>query len=147
MHLERAGDPGMRVLWVSNAPWAPSGYGEQTALFVPRIAQLGHEVAVAANYGLQAKLDEWEGFRVYPTDGQWNNTTLELYAKHWNADLVLVLHDAWPMKPDVWGDVPPVAIWAPVDHYPIPPAVLATLQHERVRPVAMSRFGERLMEQ
>jgi glycosyltransferase involved in cell wall biosynthesis len=38
-----------------------------------------------------------------------------------------------------------VAVWAPVDHYPVPPAVLKALAHEKVRPVAMSRFGEAMM--
>lgn len=131
----------MRILWVGNAPWSPSGYGEQTALFAPRLRDLGHDVAIAANYGLQGMVQEWRGIPVYPADGDWNNRALGAYVEHHRADLVIVLHDAWPMRPDEWEPGPPVAIWTPVDHYPIPPAVLGVVRHERIRPIAMSQFG------
>jgi hypothetical protein len=32
----------MRINWFSNSPWASTGYGVQTRLFVPRIRKLGH---------------------------------------------------------------------------------------------------------
>ena len=28
-----------KLLWHSNAPWAPTGYGQQTGLFAPRLAE------------------------------------------------------------------------------------------------------------
>jgi glycosyltransferase involved in cell wall biosynthesis len=34
-----------------------------------------------------------------------------------------------------------MAIWAPVDHFPLPARVGATLKHERIQPIAMSMFG------
>lgn len=135
----------MRILWVGNAPWSPSGYGEQANLFLPRLRALGHEFAIAANYGLQAATFKWEGFQVYPAPGHRDNSTLGIFYEHHDADLVICLNDAWVMKPDVWPDDVRVALWAPIDHYPIPPKVLAVLQHEKVRPIAMSRFGEEWM--
>lgn len=143
--MDCAGAP-VRILWISNAPWSPSGYGEQAALFLPRLRALGHEIAVVCNFGLQGTRMDWKGFTCYPSDNLWANTSLHTYAEHFKADLVLILHDAWVMKPTDWPDGPPVAIWAPVDHYPLPPAVLAVLSHERIRPIAMSRFGEEQMQ-
>jgi glycosyltransferase involved in cell wall biosynthesis len=137
----------MRILWLGNVPWAPSGYGEQAALFLPRLRDLGHELAVAANYGLNGTRLEWNGMTVYPSDNDWGNHHAVTYAKHFEADLILVLHDAWVLRVGEWAEGPPVAIWAPVDHDPIPPPVLATLSHPRVRPIAMSRFGEKQIEQ
>ena len=32
-------------------------------------------------------------------------------------------------------------MWAPVDHYPIPPIVLSVLKDSKVQPIAMSQFG------
>lgn len=136
----------MRILWLGNAPWAGSGYGEQTAMFLPRLQALGHDVACVANYGLQAGVTEWNGIPVYPGDGNWCNRTIGTFAEHFQADLVLTLHDAWVMTPDKWPDDLRMAIWAPIDHYPIPPAVLATLKHDKVTPIAMSRFGEEWMQ-
>jgi hypothetical protein len=103
-------------------------------------------VAIAANFGLQASATEWEGFQVYPANANWGNPTISTFAKHFQADLVIALCDAWVMKPDMWADDLKMAIWAPIDHYPIPPAVLAVLQHEKVRPIAMSRDGEMWMD-
>jgi len=135
-----------RILWIANAPWAPSGYGEQTALFLPRLRALGHDIAIAANFGLHGTMSNWEGFKVYPADGHWGATTLSTYAEDHQADLVIILHDAWPLRPELWGEGgPPVAVWAPVDHYPLPPMVQTILTHPRVRPIAMSRFGEQQM--
>ena len=37
-------------VWHCNAPWNSSGYGVETALFVPRIASLGHEITIALPY-------------------------------------------------------------------------------------------------
>jgi len=130
---------------MSNAPWAGSGYGEQTALFAPRFRDLGHTVGLAANYGLQAAQSEWQGFPVFPAAGDSGNPFISTFAKYFKADIVITLCDAWIMKPDNWSDGLRMAIWAPLDHYPIPPAVLAVLKHEKVTPIAMSRFGEHWM--
>ena len=127
-------------------PWAPSGYGEQAALFLPRLQQLGHDVAVAANYGLNGHWMGWNGITVYPSDNDWGNNHVVTYAKDFEADLILCLHDAWVMRVGEWEDGPPVSIWTPVDHDPIPPSVLSIVSHPRVRPIAMSKFGKNQME-
>jgi glycosyltransferase involved in cell wall biosynthesis len=106
---------------------------------------LGHELAVACNYGVQGMCLEAGPVTYYPSDSDWGNKTIGTYAEHFRADLVVALCDAWVLRPDEWPDDLRAAIWAPVDHYPLPPAVLRTLAHEKVTPVAMSRFGERLM--
>src|SRR5687768_8931691 len=100
----------MRILWLGNPPWVGSGYGEQAGLFVPRLAAAGHEVAVMANFGIQGVIQQWNGLTVYPSDNDWGNTAITTYAKHFQADLVIALCDAWVLKPDQWGDVPPVAV-------------------------------------
>lgn len=134
-----------RLLWLSNPPWAPSGYGEQTGLFVPRLAAQGHEVAVLCNYGLAGRETHWNGHVCYPSDGFWGNLNLPVFADHHRADQVIALCDAWVLNPDAWPEGLTAAVWAPVDHWPIPPAVLAVLQHERITPIAMSRFALELM--
>ena len=56
----------MRILWSSNAPWAGTGYGNQTRTFVPRIKDLGHDMAVLAFYGLEGAQINWQGIPIYP---------------------------------------------------------------------------------
>ncbi len=131
----------MRILWLSNPPWVGSGYGEQSALFIPRLQAMGHEVGVIANFGLQGVTQEWNGLTVYPADNQWGNKTTSTYVKHFGADLVIALCDAWVLKPGEWNEELKMAVWAPIDHKPVPPMVFATLNHERIRPISMTRFG------
>lgn len=135
----------MRILWLSNMPWAPSGYGEQTGLFVPRLRALGHEMACASNWGLMGAMQELQGMTLYPGDGGWGNSVVGTYAEHHQAELVITLCDAWVMHPDKWPADMHMAIWAPIDHQPIPPRVLSVLQHPKVTPIAMSRDGEEWM--
>jgi glycosyltransferase involved in cell wall biosynthesis len=88
-----------------------------------------------------------EGIVHYPADGIWGNETLATYANDHKADLVIALCDAWVLRPTEWDPGPPVAVWAPIDHFPPPPAVLAVLSNERIRPIAMSRNGEQLLRE
>jgi glycosyltransferase involved in cell wall biosynthesis len=133
----------MRIIILGNAPWVPSGYGEQIGLLAPRLRALGHEVACAANHGLQGMVSLWNGIPVFPAVEA--NSSIGPYAEQFGADVVLCLHDAWVMKPDAWPDEMTVGMYAPVDHFPIPPLVVGVLQHEKVRPIAMSRDGEQWM--
>lgn len=130
-----------RLIWLSNAPWCGSGYGEQTQLFVPRIGALGHEVAIAANFGLQGANMHWAGTQVYAANAGWGNPSISTFVKTHRADYVVALCDAWVMHPDQWADDVRMAIWAPVDHWPIPPKVYGVLNHPKVMPIAMSRYG------
>lgn len=135
----------MRILWLGNPPFVGSGYGEQAGLFVPRLQALGHEMAVAANWGVQGWTHNWNGITVYPSDGEWGNVATATYAKEHQADLVIALCDAWTLHPETWADDLSMAVWAPVDHCPLPPLVRASLAHEKVSPIAMSRYGEQQM--
>lgn len=135
-----------RLLWLGNPPWVGSGYGEQAALFVPRLRDQGHDIAVLCNWGLQGRETRWNGVTCYPADGEWGNVNLPTFADQHQADQVIALCDAWVMKPDAWPEGLSAAIWAPVDHWPIPPPVLGCLRHERIRPIAMSRFGFEQMQ-
>ena len=55
--------------------------------------------------------------------------------------LVLSLVDVFVLEPAVWRELN-VASWVPVDHDPVPPAVLDFLAATGAVPIAMSRFGQ-----
>jgi glycosyltransferase involved in cell wall biosynthesis len=134
----------MRILWLANSPLAPSGYGGQSALFGPRIRDLGHEVAFAANFYLHSM--KYKDIPIFDATGDAGNGKISTWQRFFDADWVICLHDAWVMRPDAWDKDLKMAIWAPIDHHPIPPLVLNVLQAEKVRPIAMSRFGESWMQ-
>lgn len=119
-----------RVLWLSNAPWLPTGYGNQTALFVSTIPAYGHEVAVAANAGLRGTKMDLGIVKVYPGGSEtYSNDVILGYAHDFGADVIISLYDAWastfaqlPIH-----DVPWVA-WSPIDHQTVPPKVERALR-------------------
>ena len=137
----------MKLLWHSNAPWAPTGYGNQTALFVPRLAKRGFDVAVSAFYGLQGASLDWQGIRVYPCGYHpYGNDVIANHARHWfDGDslngLVVTLVDAWVLDPVKLRELR-VGCWTPVDHESCPPAVAKVLKDSHCLPIAMSRHGE-----
>lgn len=140
----------MRVLWVSNAPWVATGYGQQTAQVVERMKADGHDVAVACNYGFAGNTTKWRGVTVLPQGyDQYSNDIIPSHAATW---LEGEPGDGWVMPLfDVWAFRNPryqrfnLAPWVPVDHRPAPPPVVEWLREMFAVPIAMSRFGEAML--
>jgi len=142
----------MRLLWHSNAPWAGTGYGQQTGLFVPLLRDQGHQIAISAFWGLYGQPMNWEGFQVYPAGvDQFGNDVLTSHALHFfegnaAAGAIITLMDMWVMKsPSL--HLFTVGAWTPVDHAPCPPEVAASLRRHQATPIAMSLFGQRQLQQ
>lgn len=135
-----------KILWHSVAPWTGTGYGMQTATFAPRLRDLGHHVTISAMWGLGGAVLSWEGIAVYPADDAWGNLLLPAYADHVKADLVITLMDVWVLQGKNFRDVP-LACWTPVDHAPCPPRVAKFFRDSGARPIAMSRFGETMLQE
>lgn len=136
----------MRLLWHSNPPWANTGYGAQTRQFAPRIRDLGHEVAISAFWGLNGAVFSWGGMTVFPGDEDWGNRLLPALAEHWNADLVMTLMDVWVLRLKKLADLR-MACWVPVDHEPCPPKVVQFFEWSGAKPIAMSKFGQRMLSE
>ena len=145
----------IRILWAGNAPWDVSGYATETALFAPRLRDLGHEVILVANYGLQGSSSEWQGIPVLPRGFDDHlNDIISAHVQYVKPDLVIVLDDAWPHVSEVWKPLP-AAFWMPVDTAvidglgPANPLAIgdeAFLRESGSIPIAMSRHGERLLK-
>ena len=151
----------MRIVWNSVAPWIPTGYGQQTALFTPRIKALGHELSISAFAGIEGAITRWEGMTVYPTDvSKLNKWALRKYVEREAAQIggdvrdvqVITLQDVWTWLESAYGGIADynglkMASWCPVDHDPVPPGVIRALKQYDSRPIAMSRFGQRALQQ
>lgn len=144
-----------RILWVSNAPWAGTGYGQQTAQVVPRLAK-DNDVAIVANYGLEGAPTTWGAngvqIPVYPRGYDiWSNDVIPAHMHDWSnrnpaaQHLLMTLFDVWVFKGPRWGDWP-VASWVPIDHLPAPMEVAKWCNQKYVAPIAMSQFGKAMLE-
>lgn len=140
-----------RLIWHSNSPWTPTGYGQQTGLFLPYLKQAYPEIACSAFYGLEGAPITWDGIPVLPgVGGQYGDEFLVQHAKRFfggdqRAGLVVTLMDVWVLDPQWLGQLN-AACWVPVDHDPAPPAVTEFFMRSGAIPIAMSRFGERMLK-
>lgn len=136
----------MRILWMSNAPFCATGYGNQTNQMIRHLRDAGHEVAVFCNYGLNGSIIEWDGFRLYPNNADsYGNELVGMWADHWNADQIITLYDTWCFDPLAFEGAH-VASWVPIDHTPVPPRVLNWFKTSGATPIAMSEFGRDSLE-
>lgn len=116
----------MRILIMSNAPWAATGYGKQVKLFASRIKSLGHEVAIFAYFGLEGALIHMDGIPIYPKSTHpFGLDIVTEHARHFQADIVLTLTDSWVIEPQAIK--PRWVGWAPVDHDPLPVPVAVAM--------------------
>lgn len=136
-----------KILWHSVAPWCPTGYGVQTALFAPRLA--GREdidLAISSGFGLEGRAIKWDGLHVYPGEN-WNRTALQWAIHHGQGEpvTVITLMDVWPLDRELFHAIREqghLACWVPVDHKPAPAIVTDFFHQTGATPIAMSRFGE-----
>jgi FkbM family methyltransferase len=140
------------------APWAPTGYGQQTAIFTPRIRDLGHDVALSVYYGHQGCETSWKGMRVLPPySANYGTDVLVPHAlHHFKADdcrsmaeascrgMVITLGDVWTFEAPLLNQLA-IAAWVPIDHLTLPEVVRNWFEVMGAIPIAMSRHGERLL--
>lgn len=144
----------LAVVWQSNAGFAKTGYGTQTAQVTRRMRDDGHAVAIAANYGVEGSGLDWEGIWTYPKGlAPYSEDVLRAYALDWSnrhtgkTPAVFTLYDAWVYtKNPSLHQIDRIYSWVPIDHQPCPPEVLEWCKRDNVTPIAMSRFGKAMLE-
>lgn len=135
----------MRPIWVSNAPHATTGYANQTYLFTPRIKADGHEIAIAAFYGVEGGVLVRDGIPLLPRlQHPYMNDVIGAHYQYHHADCVITLIDPFVLDPDVYQHLNWIA-WAPIDSEPMLPDNATVLQAAK-RIWAMSHFGERMLQ-
>lgn len=139
-----------KLLWHSNSPWAPTGYGAQTALFTPLLAE-HYDLAVSAFYGLEGAPRQWRGIPILPGlgGGDYGDKSLGEHSRRFfggdpRGGLVMSLMDVWVLDPQKCAEIN-MACWVPVDHEPAPPNVVDFFVQSGAVPIAMSRFGQQML--
>jgi len=142
----------LRILYSSNAFWAASGYGVQGRSLLPRLAKLPEigspeAIAMFAWYGLQGGIHNVNGHKIYPQGSDaYGNDIIEAHAKDHKANVVITLIDVWVQK-DVARKVHPAfwIPWLPIDHDPVPKAVLSSLEGAYM-PLTYAKWGHDMLE-
>lgn len=137
----------MRISWLSNAPWARTGYGNQTQLFVPRLQKAGHEMQITAFYGLEGGILNWNGIPVYPRAiHPYGADIMSAHALTHQADILISLIDAWVFEASMFAPGVRWVPWFPVDHETVPRRVLDRVMAGFAR-IVYSRHAESKMKE
>ncbi len=144
---------GLRILVASDSPDSTSGYANQCRLFLPRLVNLGHDVAFLATFGHHGAVRSWTSdvagadgkpitLRVYPGGADaFANDVIGPSARDWQADIVITLKDSFVFQPKAFEGLRWVGL-VPVDHEPVPPSVCDVVRH-MYRPIAYAPNGYR----
>lgn len=136
----------------SNAPWSGTGYGVQTAALARNLKRQGRPVTISCNFGLQGGISGWEGIEVLPTGFHpYSADILSAHTRYTQetsgtATALLTLFDCWVYKNATVDELPVIASWVPIDHTPAPPDVLEWCRRPNVMPIAMAKFGQRILQ-
>ena len=129
------------LLFHSNAPTTLTGYGCQTALFAPRIRDLGYDVTLNCPMSMTMSPITWNGMVMFGAAGDPLGNDL-MPARGPRYDIIFTLCDLFglfrastQMPPHKWIH------WMPVDCEPMGERDIATLRQTGGVPVCMSRFG------
>ena len=151
-HRSQQSDTRAGILWHSNFAATGTGYGVQTAQVVRQIKRSGRPVTLSNNYGTQGFITSWEDVEVLPT-GYHPYSADVLGAHHKYAQetqgrpvALVTLFDCWVYKNANVDDIPVIASWVPIDHMPATDDVLDWCAKPNVLPIAMAKFGSRMLE-
>jgi len=145
----------MRILWISDSPDTPSGFGTVTASVCHGLAARGHDVSIM---GWQTKIaGEWNGCKVYPSLGRLASDTIFPFLVRQRPEIVIALADVWWLpyfcSPHVRRQMEltdtPWALYFPIDgdmEGEALPASWVDLLRQVDVPVAMSQYGKRIAE-
>lgn len=138
-----------RFLWESNAPWAGTGYGQQTKHLLRALKLMGHDPQCFAFYGLHGGKIEYDGYDVWPNSdyNTWGNDVINLHIERSKAEAIITLMDLFVLDHDIWAKKSvPWAAWTPIDSIGIGEATRKMLEICEY-PIAMSNFGAEQMRQ
>src|ERR1700746_3962479 len=147
----------MDLLWISDSPDTPSGFGNVTRFVCEGLAKRGHKVNIL---GWQtAEPHEWNGCRVFP-NGRLPLGSEALYGLlvRLRPEVVIALGDVWWLpyfsQPHIRRQMElldaPWALYFPIDGdmegERLPASWVELLRRVDV-PIAMSRYGQRIVSQ
>lgn len=149
----------MRILWKSNAPWAPTGYGTQANSLLPRLYDLPEveDIALFCYYGIQGAktrlpvgvgkgITKRRQMDCYPLRTHiWGNDVVQDHALDFKADIVITLMDIWVLDDDYGNRGFRWVPYLPIDMDPPPPPVVAKMRHA-YKPIVYSQFAQRWCE-
>jgi glycosyltransferase involved in cell wall biosynthesis len=145
----------MRVLWISDSPDTPSGFGNVTRFVCEGLAKRGHSVSILGWQTLETH--DWNGCKVYPASGALGSRSLFPFLVRHRPEVVIALGDVWWLPyfsaPHVRRQMEladtPWALYFPIDGDTAEgrlPASWVDLLRDVDLPIAMSQYGQGIVK-
>lgn len=129
------------MLWHSNAPITLTGYGMQTALFAPKIRDLGYDISLNCPMSMTTSPISWNGMVMFGAAGDPLGNDL-LPRRVQSFDILFTLCDLFGLfNCSTMLKGRKIIHWMPVDCEPMGERDIATLRNTGGIPVCMSKFG------
>jgi len=142
----------MKILWMSDSPTSPSGFGNVSRFVCAGLAQRGHQVSILG-WQAHGSPEPWNGCTLYPVrhDG-FGADVLLIYLQRLQPDILVTLADVWWLtfiaNPIIAGFMRtagiPWALYYPIDgdmgQGRLPSSWVHILQTVDL-PIAMSEYG------
>lgn len=137
----------LRIMFSSNAPFSTSGYGSQMHHLLPALQKLGwNNLAQICFYGLEGGVVDVDGVKLYPRIGSvWGDDALIEHSRDFKADIVIPFQDMWVLNPQLLAQVKNLIPYVPIDHDPVPQAVVERLKGS-FRILTHSLFGKKQLQ-
>src|SRR5581483_8223796 len=146
----------MHVLWISDNPDTPSGFGNVTRFVCQGLTRVGHQVSILGWQARQAH--EWNGCKILPmgSDPMGGDALFTYLVRH-RPEVVIALAGVWWLPyftaPHVRRQMElidaPWVLYFPIDGNTddgrLPPSWVDLLREVDV-PVAMSRYGQQVAQ-
>lgn len=143
----------MNILWVSNSPLQPTGYGQLTKNLLPKVNErTDHNFTVYAMSGIENSTPiQWrDDIELHGKSGDpgahgWKDIN-RLY-NQLDIDLVFFAMDAWIYAGQMQQGVDfPFMCYSPIDHDPLPNK-WRVVAEESVAMIPYCRFGQHMLEE
>ena len=120
----------MRIFINSNADWATSGYAMQLSELLEGWQKWRYPIGVCAFHGLEGGKLNINNRMYYPRINHlYGSDAMVLHARDFKADVVFSLQDIWVLHPEDLKQVNRFIPIVPIDHEPVPGAVLDKLKY------------------
>ena len=142
----------MKILWMSDSPTSPSGFGNVSRFVCEGLAERGHDVAIVG-WQMRGQPEPWRGCTLYPTRFDTFGADVLLgYLQRLKPDVLVTLADVWWLtyiaNPTITGFLRaaeiPWALYYPIDgdlgEGALPASWVRILERVDI-PIAMSQYG------
>jgi len=109
----------LKIVWSSNAPFTPSGYGVFTKDFLRRLKEDGWPFICIAWAGLEAGFIEYDGYECWPKmQDPYGGDAIVHHTNRWGGDVVFTMQDVPTLDPQKLKQVKHWIPYLPIHYSP-----------------------------